>query len=273
MQNRQILLLTTVVNILTVTLPYAASSLVMPPSVDTGTPAHTTAKAHMEESIMYRSILHRLRERAVRVGDLLLPGHVRHRLAQEISEEFKRISSDLILMLARQEELKMAKTDALEGGAPSAGRAPATSAGAGIAASLTDEGIMVEKLKALAEFAVNQEIILWKLHQERITSTPGQAIYDYDVGTLRLILDYTQTEGDFTLSSLGRLRALKVLNDRIDTQKFITVLKETAEEDLDILVERVFDLVNDHALISVTLDVKKDDLSELFRHLRSLPKL
>lgn len=273
MQNRHFLLLTTVVNILTVTLPYAASSLVIPSLAEAETPAQPTARAHVEESMMYRSILHRLRERAVCVGDLLLPGHIRHRLAQEISEEFKKVSSDLILILARQEELKTERAAALDGEAPSAGGATTTSAGTDMAASLTEEGTTLEKLKELSEFAVNQEIILWKLHQERITSIPGQAIYDYDVGTLRLILDYTQTEGDFTLSSLGKLRALKVLNDRIDTRKFITTLREAAEEDLDILIEGVFDLVKDHALISVTSDVSKDDLSELLRHLRSLPKL
>jgi hypothetical protein len=130
----------------------------------------------------------------------------------------------------------------------------------------------VTALKKSAEFAITQELRLWRMHTAQETARAiDKAAYHYNICSLRLILDVTQTEGDFSAESRSYLTALKILNDRLtDPHLFLVAIQMLSDDDIDEHGRIIFEEVKEHGLISLTKEVTEAHIKALIRKLRTL---
>jgi hypothetical protein len=178
----------------------------------------------VRETLALAVIQSRLEERAAKLGDVFPTGHVRHTLGKAIATQFN---------------------SAIE-----AYRAADSSEAANLA------------LKDLGIFCIEQELKLFKLQNTRYITVAGNETYDYDVITLRNILDFVQTEGA-ALEERVLLSALKVVGDRLEPRSFIENLAA-------INIDEIFPLMSDHALVAFG-DVSRENVAQLIAKLRALP--
>ncbi len=205
---------------------YAAGAEFLPTSLElTEDDATKSPTRPIKESLALAVIQFRLERRAAELGDAFPAEHVRHRLGNEIATQFNST-------------LDAYKT------------AGSTEAANSI-------------LRILGIFCVEQELRLFKLQNTRLITGAGVITYEYDVATLRTILDFAQTEGP-ALPERVLLSALKVVDDRLNTRDFVEYL-------VAINAETIFPGIQDHALISHTKEVTKNDITQLMTKLCELP--
>lgn len=178
----------------------------------------------VRETLALAVIHSRLEERAAKLGDVFPIGHIRHTLGKAIATQFN---------------------SAIE---------------AYRAADSTEAANLV--LKDLGIFCIEQELKLFKLQNTRYITQAGNKTYEYDVITLRNILDFVQTEGS-ELQERALLGALKVVGDRLDTRSFVENLAT-------INIDEIFPLMSDHALVAFE-DVCRENVAQLIAKLRALP--
>lgn len=185
-------------------------------------PAKPSARP-VKESLALEVIHSRLARRAAELGDAFPAEHIRHKLGNAIAAQFN------------------SAIDAYN------------------TADSTDAANLV--LKSLGIFCVEQELKLFKLQNTRWVTNAGTKTYEYDVITLRNILDFAQTEGS-ELQERVLLSALKVVCDRLDTRSFVEHLAEAN-------VDEIFPLMSDHGLVTIG-DVTKENVAQLITKLHTL---
>ena len=179
----------------------------------------------IKESLAFEIINSRLEARATEVATLFSPGHARNTLGNAIAVQFN------------------SAIDAYK------------------AATSTDVANSV--LKTLGVFCIDQELKLFKLQNTRWVNASGDKTYEYDVATLRTILDFAQTEGS-ALEERTLLGTLKAVSDRLDTRDFV---KNLATAD----AATIFSSVSDHGLVAYAKEVTEHSIEQLIAKLQGLP--
>ncbi|MCX7352904.1 MAG: hypothetical protein NTW22_06550, partial [Proteobacteria bacterium] len=114
----------------------------------------------------------------------------------------------------------------------------------------------------LGEFCAIQELKLYKLHYSRHYTEQGHNVYEYDCENLRQIEDFTMSESkeDLAIPSMNLLKALGVIDRRLNSWDFIKELTTTTADE-------IFSKIQNHALIKDS-SVTKSDIAALIDALR-----
>jgi hypothetical protein len=121
-------------------------------------------------------------------------------------------------------------------------------------------------LKKLAAKAIMAKLKLFKLHNLRLETTQGNALYKHDGVIISTILDYTQSAMDEKVNRKG-LNALGVLSDRINTRILMENLP--APEGINDFVEGIWPLLRDHGFVAAG-DVTEENIRGVLKLLAEI---